>query len=65
MEDDQKIIAAQETFIKDMFGAEAAASANYGWSIDDGGVCTKVYNKGGCNFVTSEIVGDEVMHECD
>lgn len=39
---------AQEAWIKENCGDEAANTANYGWFVDevDGNICTKVYGHG-------------------
>ena len=55
---------AQEILIKAEYGEEVAQNANYGWAVDDYGVCTKVYTKTGPIVLGTVIAKDgTIKHE--
>jgi predicted transcriptional regulator len=41
-----RAVASQAARIEEVFGAEAARTANYGWAQDEKGVATKIYGHG-------------------
>ena len=57
---EQQVIHAQEAYIKERFGQEAADCANYGWGVDCDAlgvsVCTKIYSFG--TLQTNAVRGD-------
>lgn len=52
-----RINEAQQEYILETCGKQAADNANYGWASDGVSVCTKVYGHG---YLTSQIVRGKV-----
>ncbi len=59
---EDKIYDAQEAYILEKFGKQAAVDANYGWGADYDSISTKVYGHGVLTSYIEDSI-DSVVHD--